>query len=60
LRAAVAALLNSSNPSVNYPLTTSQVISQVNAALATGDRNTILTLATKLDNANNAGGCPLN
>jgi hypothetical protein len=57
-RAAVAALLNSSSSGVDYPLTTAQVISQVNAALATLDRDTILALATDLDNKNN-GGCPL-
>lgn len=58
LRAAVAALLNSASSGVDYPLTTAQVIAQVNAALATGDRDTILDLATDLDNKNN-GGCPL-
>jgi hypothetical protein len=59
LRAAVAALLNASNPSVGYVLTSSQVIAQVNAALASGNRNTLLALASRLDNYNNAG-CPLN
>jgi hypothetical protein len=53
LRAAVAALLNSTSASVNYPLSTAQVISQVSAALATDDRPTILALATTLDNFNN-------
>jgi hypothetical protein len=60
LRAAVAALLNTSNPSVHYPLTSAQVISEVNAALATSDPSTIPALATTLDNYNNGpGGCPL-
>ncbi len=59
LRAAVAALLNSADPTVDYPLTTSQVISQVNAALASGSRSTMLTLAATLDGYNNLG-CPLN
>jgi hypothetical protein len=59
LRAAVAALLNSASPGVDYPLTTAQVIAQVNAALATGDRATILALAAELDRLNNLG-CPLN
>ena len=60
LRAAVAALLNASNTNVHYPLTAAQVISEVNAALATADRDTILQLATALDNDNNGpGGCPL-
>jgi len=58
LRASVAALLNSASSGVDYPLTTAQVIAQVNAALATLDRSTILDLATDLDNKNN-GGCPL-
>jgi hypothetical protein len=57
LRASVAALLNSS--SVNYPLTTADLIAQVNAALASGNRGTMLNLAAQLDLYNNLG-CPLN
>jgi hypothetical protein len=59
LRAAAAALLNAASSGVAYPLTTAQVISQVNAALASGDRDTMLTLASLLDADNNLG-CPLN
>ena len=59
LRASVAALLNAAHPSVDYQLTTAQILSQVNAALASGNRSTMLALATNLDNMNNAG-CPLN
>jgi hypothetical protein len=59
LRAAVASLLNASNPGVSFDLTSSQVISQVNAALASGNRDTMLALATQLDTLNNQG-CPLN
>lgn len=59
LRAAVAALLNSADSSISYPLTTAQVIAQVNTALASGDRSTILALATLLDDDNNLG-CPIN
>jgi hypothetical protein len=63
-RAAVAALLNSApNSGVAYPLDTDDVISAVNAALATTplNRQTMLDLATQLDNLNNGiGGCPLN
>jgi hypothetical protein len=59
LRAATASLLNSMNPNVDFTLTTAQVISQVNAALATGNRSTMLSLASRLDNYNNEG-CPLN
>ena len=49
LRAAVAA---------NYPRTTADVIADVNAALASGDRDTMLDLAEELDVDNNLG-CPL-
>lgn len=59
LRSAVAALLNASHPNVDYSLTTAEVINQVNAALASGNRNTMLSLADKLDRYNNRG-CPLN
>jgi hypothetical protein len=59
LRAAVASLLNASHPDVDFPLTTAQIIAQVNAALATKDRGTILALASDLDDDNNAGDCPL-
>jgi hypothetical protein len=53
IRAAVAGLLNSVK--VGYPLTTAQVISQVNAALASCDRATILALASTIDGFNNLG-----
>lgn len=59
LRAAVAALLNSAHPDVNYPRTTAEIIADVNAALASNNRSTMLNLATELDNDNNLG-CPLN
>jgi hypothetical protein len=58
LRAAVAAQLNARHPEVGAPLTAAEMIDAVNAALASGDRNTILGLATTLDNNNNAS-CPL-
>jgi hypothetical protein len=58
LRAAVAALLNGASPVVDYPLDQSTVISVVNAALASGDRDTMLSLAGLLDYFNNFG-CPL-
>jgi hypothetical protein len=57
-RAAIAALLNASNPNVAYPLTTAQIIADVNAALATGDRAALIALATTLDGYNNLG-CPI-
>jgi hypothetical protein len=57
MRAAAAAYLNSF--AVNYPLSTAALVAEVNAALATGDRTTILNEASKLDGYNNLG-CPLN
>jgi hypothetical protein len=59
LRAAVAALLNSAHPGVDYPRTTAEVIASVNAALASNNRTTMLTLAAGLDADNNLG-CTLN
>ena len=57
MRAAVAALLNSTG--VDYTMTSAEVIAAVNAALASGDRDTMLDLAGDLDADNNLG-CPLN
>lgn len=59
LRAATAALLNAAHSGVDYPLTQAQVIAQVNAALASNNRDTMLSLAGTLDGNNNLG-CPLN
>ncbi|MBY4678278.1 hypothetical protein [Marinobacterium arenosum] len=58
LRAAVASILNAAHSGVDYPRTATAVINAVNAALATGDRDTILMLAGELDSDNNLG-CPL-
>jgi hypothetical protein len=58
LRAAVAALLNAASGGVTYPLSVADVISQVNAALASGNRQIMLALAGRLDTLNNLG-CPL-
>lgn len=58
LRAAVAALLNASHPDVAYPRSAADVIADVSAALA-GSRDTMLALASELDEDNNLG-CPLN
>jgi hypothetical protein len=55
LRAAVAALLNASHPDINYYMGAAGVIDDVNAALASCDRTTILTLAGELDWHNNDG-----
>jgi hypothetical protein len=54
LRAAVAAVLNAAK----FGGSPSTIISEVNSALASGDRDTILGLASTLDAANNLG-CPL-
>jgi len=59
LRAAVAALLNSAHPGVNYPRTTAEIIADVNAALASNNRSIMLALSSELD-ADNNFGCPLN
>lgn len=59
LRAAVAALLNAAHPGVAYTQSAASVIASVNAALASGSRDTMLALASSLDRDNNLG-CPLN
>lgn len=59
LRAAVAALLDASHPNVDYPRQPASVIADVDAALASGNRDTMLSLASGLDRDNNLG-CPLN
>ena len=58
LRAAVAALLNAGHPDVDYAQSAASIITEVNAALASGSNATILALATELDTQNNAG-CPI-
>ena len=58
LRAGVAALLNAAHPEVAYPQTTAEVLSSVNAALASGSRDAMLFLAAGHD-ADNNRGCPL-
>jgi len=59
LHHAVAALLNAGSPDVDYGMTEADIIADVNAALASGDRDTILDLKADLDALNNAG-CPIN
>lgn len=58
LRAAVAALLNAAHPDMNYPRTTAEILADVNAALTSNNRSTMLSLAAELD-ADNNSGCPL-
>ena len=59
LRAGVASLLNATHPEVEFPRSQAKVIAKVNEALASGDRDTMLDLAAKLE-ADNTLGCPLN
>jgi hypothetical protein len=54
MRAAVAAYLNS-KMNFGYQYTTAQVVSMVNTALASNNRDLIVITAGKLDLANNAG-----
>jgi hypothetical protein len=57
---AVAAVLNIAGGStVNYPLTLSELVTQVNAALSASDQAKI-ALQTTLDTDNNMGRCPFN
>lgn len=61
LRAAVAATLNAAHEGLGYPLrrfVDDGIFEQVNAALASGDRQEMLELAAYLDRLNNLG-CPL-
>jgi uncharacterized repeat protein (TIGR01451 family) len=55
LRSAVSALLNACSDDVAYPMGEAAVISAVNAALATLDRDEILALHGTLDMYNNYG-----
>lgn len=59
LQQAVAAVLNAAHGDVAYGMTVGQIVAQVNAALATGSRSTMLVLKDQLDALNNAG-CTLN
>jgi len=58
LKQAVAALLSSTSAQVDYPVAADAVTGQVSAALASGDREVMLSLAATLDAYNNLG-CPL-
>jgi hypothetical protein len=57
LHPSVAALLNGSHPDVSSTYSVASIIADVNAALASGNRDTMLSLASSLDAANNLG-CP--
>jgi hypothetical protein len=56
LRNAVASVLNAAHPDVNYPMTETEVISEVNNALASLDRDIMLDLEEILDYYNNLHG----
>lgn len=58
LRAATAGILNASHPDVNYFFGASSVIASTNAAIASGDPETMLFVESQLDEENNRG-CPL-
>ena len=55
LRAAVAALLNAAHTDIDYPRTWASIIADVNTALASRNRQTMLNLAEALDRDNNSG-----
>jgi hypothetical protein len=56
---AAAALLNACS-TVEYPLMRTQIVSEVNAALGSCSRDTILNEASRISGFNNGpGGCPL-
>lgn len=55
LRSAVAALLNSAHPDIDYPKMSDEVIAEVNEALQSDDRDAILDLKDELDADNNLG-----
>ena len=55
LRHAVAAVLNALHPDIAYPMTVSEIVAEVNAALASGDRGQITALKDRLDGFNNLG-----
>jgi hypothetical protein len=55
MRQAAAALLNSTNSLINYPLTTTQVISKVNAALADPSLRAALQSELEADNSLEGG-----
>jgi hypothetical protein len=56
-RSAVAALLNASNPNINFTMTEAEIIAAVQAAIAAGEE-AIQTRGEQLDDDNNLG-CPI-
>ena len=59
MRAAVAAILNTSHPHVAYAISEADLLDQIGVAFGSGDRHTLLGLATEIDDLNNSS-CPIN
>jgi hypothetical protein len=55
LHAAVAGLLNASSPELHYPFTAQELITMVNTALQSCDRDLMVTLGSEIDRDNNLG-----
>jgi hypothetical protein len=53
LRNAVASVLNAAHPNINYPVLLDDLIGEVNEALGSMDRDTMLGLEEILDDFNN-------
>jgi hypothetical protein len=58
LRHAIAGILNANHPDVDYPFSAAEIIALTNAALLTGDKDTINAQKDEFADANEAG-CPL-
>jgi hypothetical protein len=58
LKQGVAAVLNAEHTDIDYPRSAADVIADVNAALLSGERDTMVTLADLLE-IDNKLGCPL-
>ncbi len=58
IKHATAALLNATHPDIYYEWNMAYIINQVNAALATENKETMNSLASDIDDMNNSG-CPL-
>ncbi len=59
IKQATGSVLNSAHAGIDFPWQTAQLISEVNAALASQNGNTLLNLAVALEHDNTLG-CPLN
>ncbi len=55
LRNAVGSVLNAAHPNINYPISMDDLIAEVNEALGSMDRDTMLNLEGILDDYNNLG-----